>query len=213
MNYIIKQIFTIIFFLSFSTTSGNAKSLKVIVLGDSLIAGYGLIKKDGFINQLQNKINSNNIKLNFVNGGVSGETSSGLLNRLEWILEERFDGIVVSIGANDALRGIDPKLTFENINNILNNLKKKNIPSMLIGMKAPNNLGKDYVLEFNKIYPNLAKTYKISFYPFFLKDVVLVPSLNQNDMIHPNKEGVKKIVDNIYPYFLNFYRTFKTIKD
>ena len=125
MNYIIKQIFTIIFFLSFSITSGNAKSLKVIVLGDSLIAGYGLMKKDGFINQLQNKINSNNIKLNFVNGGVSGETSSGLLNRLEWILEERFDGIVVSIGANDALRGIDPKLTFENINNILNNLKKK----------------------------------------------------------------------------------------
>ena len=209
MNYIIKLIFTIIFFLSFSITIAYAKSLNVIVLGDSLVAGYGLLKNDGFINQLQNKINSNNIKLNLVNGGVSGETSSGLLNRLEWVLEEQFDGVIVSIGANDTLRGINPKLTFQNINNILNYLKKNQIPSMLIGMKAPNNLGKDYVNEFNKIYPNLAKIYKVSFYPFFLKDVVLVPSLNQNDMIHPNKKGVKKIVENIYPYFIDFYKTFK----
>ena len=209
MNYIIKLIFTIIFFLSFSITIAYAKSLNVIVLGDSLVAGYGLLKNDGFINQLQNKINSNNIKLNLVNGGVSGETSSGLMNRLEWVLEEQFDGVIVSIGANDALRGINPELTFQNINNILNYLKKNQIPSMLIGMKAPNNLGKDYVNEFNKIYPNLAKIYRVSFYPFFLKDVVLVPSLNQDDMIHPNKKGVKKIVENIYPYFIDFYTTFK----
>ena len=209
MNYIIKLIFTIIFFLSFSITIAYTKSLNVIVLGDSLVAGYGLLKNDGFINQLQNKINSNNIKLNLVNGGVSGETSSGLLNRLEWVLEEKFDGVIVSIGANDALRGINPKLTFQNINNILNYLKKNQIPSMLIGMKAPNNLGKDYVNEFNKIYPNLAKIYRVSFYPFFLKDVALVPSLNQDDMIHPNKKGVKKIVENIYPYFIDFYKTFK----
>ena len=209
MNYIIKLIFTIIFFLSFSITIAYAKSLNVIVLGDSLVAGYGLLKNDGFINQLQNKINSNNIKLNLVNGGVSGETSSGLMNRLEWVLEKKFDGVIVSIGANDALRGINPKLTFQNINNILNYLKKNQIPTMLIGMKAPNNLGKRYVNEFNRIYPNLAKNYKVSFYPFFLKDVVLVPSLNQNDMIHPNKKGVKKIVENIYPYFIDFYKTFK----
>ena len=209
MNYIIKLIFTIIFFLSFSITIAYTKSLNVIVLGDSLVAGYGLLKNDGFINQLQNKINSNNIKLNLVNGGVSGETSSGLLNRLEWVLEEQFDGVIVSIGANDTLRGINPELTFQNINNILNYLKKNKIPSMLIGMKAPNNLGKDYVSEFNKIYPNLAKIYRVSFYPFFLKDVALVPSLNQDDMIHPNKKGVKKIVENIYPYFIDFYKTFK----
>ena len=209
MNYIIKLIFTIIFFLSFSITIAYAKSLNVIVLGDSLVAGYGLLKNDGFINQLQNKINSNNIKLNLVNGGVSGETSSGLMNRLEWVLEEKFDGVIVSIGANDALRGINPKLTFQNINNILNYLKKNQIPTMLIGMKAPNNLGKRYVNEFNRIYPNLAKIYKVSFYPFFLKDVALVPSLNQDDMIHPNKKGVKKIVENIYPYFIDFYKTFK----
>jgi len=209
MNYIIKLIFTIIFFLSFSIAIAYAKSLNVIVLGDSLVAGYGLLKNDGFVNQLQNKINSNNMKLSLVNGGVSGETSSGLLNRLEWVLEDQFDGVIVSIGANDTLRGINPELTFQNINNILNYLKKNQIPSMLIGMKAPNNLGKDYVSEFNKIYPNLAKIYRVSFYPFFLKDVALVPSLNQDDMIHPNKKGVKKIVENIYPYFIDFYKTFK----
>lgn len=209
MNYIIKQIFTIIFFLSFSVNLTYAKSLKVIVLGDSLIAGYGLLKKDGFVSQLQNKLNSYNPRVNLINGGVSGETSSGLFNRIEWVLEEKFDGVIVLIGANDALRGIDPKLIFENINNILNHLKILNIPTMLIGMKAPNNLGKRYVNEFNRIYPNLAKIYKVSFYPFFLKDVVLVPSLNQNDMIHPNKKGVKKIVENIYPYFIDFYTTFK----
>ena len=209
MNYIIKQLFTIIFFLSLSLNSSYAKSLKVIVLGDSLIAGYGLLKKDGFVTQLQQKMNTYNIKVKLTNGGVSGETSSGLFNRLEWILEEKFDGVVISIGANDALRGINPKLTSENIKNTLSHLKKINMPTMLIGMKAPNNLGNEYVSDFNQIYPKLAKVYKASFYPFFLKDVALVPSLNQNDMIHPNKYGVKKIVDNIYPYFLSFFKNLK----
>ena len=209
MNYIIKQIFTIIFFLSFSITLAYAKALKVIVLGDSLIAGYGLLEKDGFVSQLQQKMNTYNIKVKLINGGVSGETSSGLFNRLEWILEEKFDGVIISIGANDALRGINPKLTSENIKNTLSHLKKINMPAMLIGMKAPNNLGNEYVSDFNEIYPMLAKVYEASFYPFFLKDVALVPSLNQNDMIHPNKYGVKKIVDNIYPYFLSFFKNLK----
>ena len=209
MNYIIKQIFTIIFFLSFSITLAYAKALKVIVLGDSLIAGYGLLEKDGFVSQLQQKMNTYNIKVKLINGGVSGETSSGLFNRLEWILEEKFDGVIISIGANDALRGINPKITSENIKNTLSHLKKINMPAMLIGMKAPNNLGNEYVSDFNEIYPMLAKVYEASFYPFFLKDVALVPSLNQNDMIHPNKYGVKKIVDNIYPYFLSFFKNLK----
>ena len=209
MNYIIKQIFTIIFFLSFSITLAYAKALKVIVLGDSLIAGYGLLEKDGFVSQLQQKMNTYNIKVKLINGGVSGETSSGLFNRLEWILEEKFYGVIISIGANDALRGINPKITSENIKNTLSHLKKINMPAMLIGMKAPNNLGNEYVSDFNEIYPKLAKVYEASFYPFFLKDVALVPSLNQNDMIHPNKYGVKKIVDNIYPYFLSFFKNLK----
>jgi acyl-CoA thioesterase-1 len=207
MNYIIKLNFTIFFFLSFFVNIAYSKSLKVVVFGDSLIAGYGLLKEDGFVNQLQNKVNYSKINLKLINSGVSGETSTGLYNRFKWVLEEEYDAVIVSIGANDALRGIDPKTTYKNLENILIHLKKNKIPTMLIGMKAPSNLGKKYVNEFNAIYPNLSKKYNVFFYPFFLKDVVLEPSFNQKDMIHPNKNGVIKIIENIFPYFLRFYKS------
>ena len=207
MNYIIKLNFTIFFFLSILVNTAYSKTFKVIVFGDSLIAGYGLLKEDGFVNQLQNKINYSKINLELTNSGVSGETSTGLLNRFKWVLEEEYDAVIISIGANDALRGINPIITYKNIENILTHLKKNKIPTMLIGMKAPSNLGKEYVNEFNAIYPNLSKKYNVFFYPFFLKDVALEPSFNQKDMIHPNKHGVIKIIENIFPYFLRFYKS------
>ena len=207
MNYIIKLNFTIFFFLSILVNTAYSKTLKVIVFGDSLIAGYGLLKEDGFVNQLQNKINDSKIHLKLINSGVSGETSTGLFNRFKWVLEEEYDAVIISIGANDALRGINPMTTYRNIENILIHLKKNKIPTMLIGMKAPSNLGKEYVNEFNSIYPSLSKTYDVIFYPFFLKDVALEPTFNQKDMIHPNKKGVVKIVENIFPYFLRFYKS------
>ena len=207
MNYIIKLNFTIFFFLSILVNTAYSKTFKVIVFGDSLIAGYGLLKEDGFVNQLQNKINHSKINLKLTNSGVSGETSTGLLNRFKWVLEEEYDAVIISIGANDALRGINPIITYRNIENILIYLKKNKIPTMLIGMKAPSNLGKEYVNEFNAIYPNLSKKYDVFFYPFFLKDVALEPSFNQKDMIHPNKNGVIKIIENIFPYFLRFYKS------
>ena len=207
MNYIIKLNFTIFFFLSILVNTAYSKTFKVIVFGDSLIAGYGLLKEDGFVNQLQNKINHSKINLKLTNSGVSGETSTGLLNRFKWVLEEEYDAVIISIGANDALRGINPIITYRNIENILTHLKKIKIPTMLIGMKAPSNLGKEYVNEFNAIYPNLSKKYNVFFYPFFLKDVALEPSFNQKDMIHPNKNGVIKIIENIFPYFLRFYKS------
>ena len=207
MKYIIKLNFTIFFFLSIFVNTAYSKTFKVIVFGDSLIAGYGLLKEDGFVNQLQNKINYSKINLELTNSGVSGETSTGLLNRFKWVLEEEYDAVIISIGANDALRGINPIITYRNIENILIYLKKNKIPTMLIGMKAPSNLGKEYVNEFNAIYPNLSKKYNVFFYPFFLKDVALEPSFNQKDMIHPNKNGVIKIIENIFPYFLRFYKS------
>ena len=207
MNYIIKLNFTIFFFLSFFVNIAYSKSLKVVVFGDSLIAGYGLLKEDGFVNQLQNKVNYSKINLKLINSGVSGETSTGLYNRFKWVLEEEYDAVIVSIGANDALRGIDPKTTYKNLENILLHLKKNKIPTMLIGMKAPSNLGKEYVKEFNAIYPTLSKKYNVIFFPFFLKDVALEPTLNQTDMIHPNKKGVVKIIENIFPYFLRFSKS------
>jgi len=209
MSYILKLFFAITFIVLFIINTALSKPIKIIVLGDSLVAGYGLLEKDGFVKKLEGKTQNINNNVIFLNGGVSGETSSGLRSRLDWVLEDKFDGVIVAIGANDALRGISPEITNNNIDIILNSLKKLNIPTMLIGMKAPNNLGLEYVSSFNKMYPILSKKYKTYFYPFFLSNVALVPELNQKDMIHPNKQGVEKIIKKIFPYVLEFINSFK----
>ena len=209
MNFIIKLCSALIITFSYIELA-YSKTTKIIIFGDSLIAGYGLVVEDNFVNQLKLKTIKNKINdVTFFNSGVSGETSTGLLNRYKWVLEDNYDGVIILIGANDALRGIDPRLTSQNIEKILSYLKEKQIPTMLIGMKAPNNLGEIYVNEFNAIYPKLSKKYDTAYYPFFLKDVALKPSLNQRDMIHPNKKGVKIIVNNFFPYFLEFYESLK----
>jgi acyl-CoA thioesterase-1 len=204
MSYILKLFFAITFIILLIINTALSKPIKIIVLGDSLVAGYGLLEKDGFVRKLEEKTQNTINDIIFFNGGVSGETSSGLRTRLNWVLEDKFDGVIVAIGANDALRGISPQINNNNIDIILKNLKTLNIPTMLIGMKAPNNLGVEYVNSFNEIYPILSKKYKTYFYPFFLSDVALVPKLNQQDMIHPNKQGVNTIVRKIFPYVLEF---------
>ena len=209
MKFIIRLFSALIVTFSYIELA-YSKPTKIIIFGDSLIAGYGLVVEDNFINQLKLKTIENKINdVTLFNSGVSGETSTGLLNRYKWVLEDNYDGVIILIGANDALRGIDPSLTSQNIEKILSYLKEKQIPTMLIGMKAPNNLGEIYVNEFNAIYPKLSKKYGTAYYPFFLKDVALKPSLNQRDMIHPNKKGVKIIVNNFFPYFLEFYESLK----
>ena len=209
MKFIIKLFSALIITFSYIELA-YSKTTKIIIFGDSLIAGYGLVVEDNFVNQLKRKTIENKINdVTLFNSGVSGETSTGLLNRYKWVLEDNYDGVIILIGANDALRGIDPSLTSQNIEKILSYLKEKQIPTMLIGMKAPNNLGEIYVNEFNAIYPKLSKKYDTAYYPFFLKDVALKPSLNQRDMIHPNKKGVKIIVNNFFPYFLEFYESLK----
>ena len=209
MKFIIRLFSALIITFSYIELA-YSKTTKIIIFGDSLIAGYGLVVEDNFVNQLKLKTIENKINnVTLFNSGVSGETSTGLLNRYKWVLEDNYDGVIILIGANDALRGIDPSLTSQNIEKILSFLKEKQIPTMLIGMKAPNNLGEIYVNEFNAIYPKLSKKYKTAYYPFFLKDVALKPSLNQRDMIHPNKKGVKIIVNNFFPYFLEFYESLK----
>ena len=209
MKFIIRLFSALILTFSYIELA-YSKTTKIIIFGDSLIAGYGLVVEDNFVNQLKLKTIENKINdVTLFNSGVSGETSTGLLNRYKWVLEDNYDGVIILIGANDALRGIDPSLTSQNIEKILSYLKEKQISTMLIGMKAPNNLGEIYVNEFNAIYPNLSKKYNAAYYPFFLKDVALMPSLNQRDMIHPNKKGVKIIVNNFFPYFLEFYESLK----
>ena len=209
MKFIIRLFSALILTFSYIELA-YSKTIKIIIFGDSLIAGYGLVIEDNFVNQLQLKTIENKINdVTLFNSGVSGETSTGLLNRYKWVLEDNYDGVIILIGANDALRGIDPSLTSQNIEKILSYLKEKQMPTMLIGMKAPNNLGEIYVNEFNIIYPKLSKKYNTAYYPFFLKDVALKPSLNQSDMIHPNKKGVKIIVNNFFPYFFEFYESLK----
>ena len=209
MKFIIRLFSALIVTFSYIEPA-YSKTTKIIIFGDSLIAGYGLVVEDNFVNQLKLKTIEKKINnLTLFNSGVSGETSTGLSNRYKWVLEDNYDGVIILIGANDALRGIDPTLTSQNIEKILSYLKEKQIPTMLIGMKAPNNLGEIYVNEFNAIYPKLSKKYDTAYYPFFLKDVALKPSLNQRDMIHPNKKGVKIIVNNFFPYFLEFYESLK----
>ena len=209
MKFIIRLFSALIIIFSYIELA-YSKTTKIIIFGDSLIAGYGLVVEDNFVNQLKLKTTENKINdVTLFNSGVSGETSTGLLNRYKWVLKDNYDGVIILIGANDALRGIDPSLTSQNIEKILSYLKEKQIPTMLIGMKAPNNLGEIYVNEFNAIYPKLSKKYDTAYYPFFLKDVALKPSLNQRDMIHPNKKGVKIIVNNFFPYFLEFYESLK----
>ena len=209
MKFIIRLFSALIITFSYIELA-YSKTTKIIIFGDSLIAGYGLVVEDNFVNQLKRKTIENKINdVTLFNSGVSGETSTGLLNRYKWVLEDNYDGVIILIGANDALRGIDPSLTSQNIEKILSYLKEKQIPTMLIGMKAPNNLGEIYVNEFNAIYPKLSKKYDTAYYPFFLKDVALKPSLNQRDMIHPNKKGVKIIVNNFFPYFLDFCESLK----
>ena len=209
MKFIIRLFSALIITFSYIELA-YSKTTKIIIFGDSLIAGYGLVVEDNFVNQLKLKTIENKINdVTLFNSGVSGETSTGLSNRYKWVLEDNYDGVIILIGANDALRGIDPSLTSQNIEKILSYLKEKQIPTMLIGMKAPNNLGEIYVNEFNAIYPKLSKKYDTAYYPFFLKDVALKPSLNQRDMIHPNKKGVKIIVNNFFPYFLEFYESLK----
>ena len=209
MKFILRLFYILIFVFSFIELA-YSKTTKIIFFGDSLIAGYGLIDEDNFVSQLKQKTLENKINnLTLFNSGVSGETSTGLLNRYKWVLEDNYDAVIILIGANDALRGIDPSYTSQNIEEILSYLKEKQIPTMLIGMKAPNNLGEIYVNEFNAIYPKLSKQYETAFYPFFLKDVVLKPKLNQKDMIHPNKKGVSIIVNNFFPHFLKFYENLK----
>ena len=209
MNYILKLILAITLIILSLTKITFSKQINIIILGDSLIAGYGLLENDGFVKQLEKKIQFTNDKVTFVNGGVSGETSYGLRSRLNWVMEDNFDGVVIATGSNDALRGISTITIKNNIDFILNKLKSLNIPSMLIGMRAPENMGTQYVNSFNEIYPSLSKKYKTNFYPFFLLDVALKPKLNQKDMLHPNKEGVKKIVKNISPSILTFIESIK----
>ena len=173
--------------------------LRVLALGDSLTAGYGLAPDDSFPAQLEAALRRAGIQARVVNGGVSGDTSAGGLARLDWLLAEKPDLVIVELGANDGLRGLDPASTRDNLDRILARFKQDGIAVLLTGMRAPPNLGQEYGDAFAALYADLARRYGAAFYPFFLDGVVADPALNQQDGIHPNAQGVAEIVARMLP--------------
>ncbi|MDA9422432.1 MULTISPECIES: arylesterase [Bradyrhizobium] len=175
------------------------KPVKLVVLGDSLSAGLGLPAQEAFPQRLKKALQTKGIEVDMVNAGVSGDTSSGGRDRLDWSVPDGTDGVIVELGANDALRGIDPELTRAALTDIIQRLEARKIAVMLCGMLAPPNYGADYAARFNSIYPDLAKKFDVPLYPFFLEGVAADAKLNQADGIHPTAAGVDIIVGNIMP--------------
>jgi acyl-CoA thioesterase-1 len=182
---------------AFAQTS--AKPVKIVAFGDSLTAGYGLPAQDAFPAKLQAALKAKGIDATVVNAGVSGDTTAGGLERLDWSVPEDTDAVILELGANDALRGLDPALTRKSLSETLDKLAAKRIPVLLTGMLAPRNLGSDYTAKFDAIYPALAANHRVLFYPFFLEGVAGDPQLNQGDGLHPTAAGVDVIVKNILP--------------
>ncbi|MBB4374554.1 acyl-CoA thioesterase-1 [Bradyrhizobium sp. cir1] len=190
--------------LAFMTIANPAwadatKTVKLVVLGDSLSAGLGLPAQEAFPQKLQKALHAKGIAVDMTNAGVSGDTTSGGRDRLDWSVPDGTDGVIVELGANDALRGIDPALTRAALTDIVQRLKARKISVMLCGMLAPPNYGAEYAARFNSIYPDLAKQSGVLLYPFFLEGVAADAKLNQADGIHPTAAGVDIIVGNIMP--------------
>jgi len=198
--------FTII---CFSAATANTQEQKnILVFGDSLVAGYGLAPELSFPAQLEARLRESTHEITVYNAGVSGDTTSGGLSRLEWVLcsYENLDLVILLFGGNDALRGIQPQITRSNMDKMAAILKEKNIPTLVAGMMAPPNLGQVYGDNFNSIFPEVAKKYHAALYPFYLDGVAGMLKLNQNDRIHPNDAGVKYIVGRISPMVLELVK-------
>lgn len=189
-------------FCALSPLGGQAaddRPVQVVVLGDSLSAGLGLPVEAAFPARLSEALKAKDIAATVANAGVSGDTASGGLGRLDWSVPPGTEAVILELGANDALRGLDPALTKTALDTILRRLKDRHIAVLLVGMRAPRNMGSDYVRAFDAIYPALASTHSVVLYPFFLDGVATDPKLNLRDGLHPNAAGVDVIVARILP--------------
>jgi acyl-CoA thioesterase-1 len=176
-----------------------AEPVSIVALGDSLTAGYGLAPGQSFPEQLERALRARGHDVTVANAGVSGDTASDGLARLEWSVPAEADAVIVEFGANDALRGIDPSVTRTALKGILEKLRARGQLALLAGMLAPRNLGAEYAAAFDAIYAELAEEYDVRLYPFFLEGVAADAALNQPDGIHPTAEGVARIVEALLP--------------
>ena len=187
-------------FLAFVVTSPvRAEQVQIVGFGDSLTAGFGLAPGEGFTDRLQVALRARGYDVAVANAGVSGDTSSGGLARLDWSVPDGTSLVILELGANDMLRGIDPQMVEANLDKMLARLKERKIPVLLAGMVAAPNLGHAYGEAFGTLYPRLARKYDVPFYPFFLDGVAGNPALQLEDKMHPNAKGIDVIVERILP--------------
>lgn len=190
----------------------RAEPLRLVAFGDSLTAGLGLPADQAFPARLQSALKAKGHDVLIENAGVSGDTTSAGLARLDWSVPQGTDGVILELGANDALRGINPAITEKALDSMLGRLKGRNIPVLLAGMLAPPNLGPAYGAQFNAIYGHLAEKYQVPLYPFFLDGVAGQPGLNQPDGLHPTSAGVDVIVEKMLPAVEAFVEKIKAAK-
>ncbi len=204
---LLRHLATLLVLLSAAFPSiALAETRTVLVFGDSLVAGYGLPAEQGFVAQLQAALDAQGADIKLINAGVSGDTTGGGLARLDWALADKPDAVLLELGANDMLRGLPVDRVRENLTAILERLRAENIPVLLAGMRANRGLGPDYVAEYDRLFQELASQYDAALYPFFLEGVVMVESLNQADLMHPNAKGVAEIVRRITPHVIDLVR-------
>jgi acyl-CoA thioesterase-1 len=192
-------VFALLLGFLLSASPLQAQTLHILAFGDSLTAGFGLEPGQAFPARLEAALKARGHDIVIANAGVSGDTSAAGAERLDWSLVPEIDGVILALGANDALRGIDPAETEKALERILAALKERKLPVLLAGMLAPRNLGPDYGKRFDAIFPRLAEKHGVLFYPFFLEGVAAEPALNQPDGLHPNSKGVDMIVSRILP--------------
>lgn len=184
-----------------STVSAD-NSLKVMLYGDSLMAGYGLPQNENLTSELTRNFKENNPSLTFINASISGNTSKNGLSRVDWSLGDKPNIVILCLGANDMLRGLDPALTANNLNTIITKFKKNNAIVILAGMLSPESMGPDYQSEFDSIYPELSKKHSLIFMPFLLDGVALEKDLLLADYKHPNAQGIKVMATNLSSYIV-----------
>jgi acyl-CoA thioesterase I len=178
---------------------GAERPVRIVALGDSLTSGVGLAGSAAFPARLEKALRAKGLAVEIANAGVSGDTASGGLARLDWAVPPGTDAVIVELGANDMLRGVDPKVTRKALEEIVRRLTERRLPVLLAGMRAAPNLGDDYVRDFEAIYPDLARSYDLLLYPFFLDGVVANARFNQRDGLHPTAAGIDGVVAGILP--------------
>jgi acyl-CoA thioesterase I len=188
-----------LFALVLAAAPAAADTMKILAFGDSLSSGFGLAPGEGFPAKLEARLRAEGLDVQVVNAGVAGDTTAGGLARLDWAVADKPDLVILELGANDALRGIDPDKVRANLDKIIAKVQASGAKLLLAGMRAPPNWGEEYQDRFDHIYPDLARAHDVTLYPFFLDGVATNPELNQPDGLHPNEQGVTAVVDRIAP--------------